>query len=69
MSMSDKGFKFNNESAGDFFYKVLYNYNAGLGLTKQTVNYIHNIKGEPSWLKNFRLKGLDTFYKKKVPTN
>lgn len=35
-----------NKGLGNFFYKTLYNYNAGLGLTKQTVNYIHNIKGE-----------------------
>jgi len=38
------------------------------GLTKKTVEEISHIKGEPTWMKEFRLKSYATFKKKKMPT-
>ncbi len=37
------------------------------GLSKEVVEEISGIKGEPEWMTKFRLKALDIFYKKKMP--
>jgi Fe-S cluster assembly protein SufB len=51
----------------NFHFKIPEECNSGTGLSKQTINYISDIKGESSWLKEFRLKSLEIFYKKKLP--
>ncbi|MBI4079304.1 MAG: Fe-S cluster assembly protein SufB [Candidatus Levybacteria bacterium] len=37
------------------------------GLTKKTVEEISNIKNEPQWMQDFRLRALDIFFAKKMP--
>ncbi|MBI4045014.1 MAG: Fe-S cluster assembly protein SufB [Candidatus Diapherotrites archaeon] len=38
------------------------------GLNEKTVRQISKIKNEPEWMTNFRLKALDLFFKKPMPT-
>jgi Fe-S cluster assembly protein SufB len=54
---------------GDFHYDTKYEYDAGVGLSEATVNYISSVKGEPEWLHEFRLKALDIFNRKPMPTH
>lgn len=54
---------------GNFHYKMDYEFDAGVGLTKDTINYISDVKGEPDWIREFRLKALDIFHKKPMPTH
>ncbi len=58
-----------DQSAGDFTYKVDYEFNAGAGLTEHTVRYISDVKKEEDWIREFRLKALKTFEDKPMPTN
>ena len=45
-----------------------YTFKAKKGLSRETVKGISAIKGEPSWMKDFRLKSYDIFIKKPMPT-
>lgn len=54
---------------GDFFYNTNYAYDAGIGLSEDTVRYISNVKGEDDWILNFRLKALKVFLNKDMPTH
>ena len=47
-----------DQSAGDFSYKVDYAFDAGSGLTENTVRYISDVKKEEDWILKFRLKAL-----------
>ncbi|MBA5745416.1 hypothetical protein H3289_27885, partial [Escherichia coli] len=38
------------------------------GLTEKVVREISNIKEEPEWMLEFRLKSLEQFYKMPMPT-
>src|ERR1051326_1966537 len=38
------------------------------GLTKKVVEAISSIKGEPEWMHNFRIKALEVFQSKPMPT-
>ncbi len=58
-----------DRSIGDFSYPEQHKFDAGTGLTRDTVNYIADVKGEPDWIREFRLKALDIFEKKPMPTN
>lgn len=58
-----------NQSAGDFQYDVKYAFDAGTGLTEDTVRYISSVKKEASWLLEFRLNALKTFFAKPLPTH
>lgn len=40
----------------------------GKGLSRETVEKISQIKKEPQWMRDFRLRSLDIFLKKKMPT-
>ena len=42
-------------------------YKTKQGLTKDIVLQISKIKGEPDWMRDFRLKAYDTFIKMKNP--
>ena len=42
---------------------------AGYGLTEQTIHYIADVKDEPDWVREFRLKALQTFLSKPMPTH
>ena len=54
---------------GNFHYNTDYEFDAGVGLSEDVVKYISDVKGEDEWLKDFRLKALNTFEKKRMPTH
>jgi Fe-S cluster assembly protein SufB len=54
---------------GDFHYEVDYGYDAGVGLDERVVNYISDVKQDPAWVREFRLKALQTFESKPLPTH
>ena len=58
-----------DQSAGNFSYDVKYEFDAGSGLSEQTVRYISGVKKEAPWLLEFRLNALKTFLAKPLPTH
>lgn len=58
-----------DRSVGDFSYPEHHAFDAGIGLTPATVNYISDVKNEPDWIREFRLKALDVFQSKPLPTH
>ena len=54
---------------GNFSFPEDYTYDAGTGLNEETVAYISKVKNEAAWVKEFRLKALEIFNKKPIPTN
>ncbi len=58
-----------DQAVGDFTYDVKYAFDAGSGLSENTVRYISSVKKEASWLLDFRLAALKTFYSKPMPTH
>jgi Fe-S cluster assembly protein SufB len=58
-----------DRSVGDFVYPESHEFDAGTGLTRDTVNYIADVKDEPEWIREFRLKALDTFESRPLPTH
>ncbi|MBU62338.1 MAG: Fe-S cluster assembly protein SufB [Opitutae bacterium] len=54
---------------GDFRYETDYQYDAGVGLREDVVRYISEVKGEDEWIRDYRLKSLDTFSRKPMPTH
>jgi Fe-S cluster assembly protein SufB len=55
--------------SGNFSYPEDYAFDAGRGLTADTINYICDVKKDPDWIREFRLHALDTFQKKPNPTH
>ena len=45
-----------------------YSFKSGKGLSKEVVCQISEMKNEPAWMRDFRLKGLEAFWKKPTPT-
>ncbi|MEO0795392.1 MAG: Fe-S cluster assembly protein SufB [Verrucomicrobiota bacterium] len=58
-----------DRSKGDFSYAEDYKYDAGIGLSPDTIDYISNVKGEESWVNEFRQKALKIFQDKPMPTH
>src|SRR6201982_2958003 len=58
-----------NRSIGDFFYPEAHVRDAGAGLSERTVHYISDVKEDPDWVREFRLRGLKTFLEKPLPTH
>ena len=58
-----------DQTAGNFSYKVDYAFDAGTGLSEDTVRYISSVKKEAPWILEFRLKALKTFWDKPMPTH
>ena len=58
-----------NRSIGDFSYDVAHAYDAGTGLSEKTIHYISDVKEDPDWVREFRLRGLKTFLEKPMPTH
>ncbi|MDD5262449.1 MAG: Fe-S cluster assembly protein SufB [Methylacidiphilales bacterium] len=54
---------------GNFSYPESYAFDAGIGLSEDTVRYISDIKDDPEWIRQFRLRALDIFLKKPTPTH
>ena len=53
---------------GNFKYPENYEFDAGVGLNEDTVKYISEVKKEAPWILDFRLKALEIFNKKPMPT-
>jgi len=53
-----------DRTRGDFRYDEKHEFDAGTGLTHDTIDYIVDVKGEPDWIREFRHKALDTFLAK-----
>jgi Fe-S cluster assembly protein SufB len=58
-----------DRSVGDFSYDVKYAFDAGTGLTHDTIDYIVDAKGEPDWIRAWRHQALDVFLSKPMPTH
>jgi len=58
-----------NTNIGDFHFPEQHKYDAGVGLSEDVINYISDVKKEPDWIREFRLKGLKTFEEKPLPTH
>ncbi len=58
-----------DQSIGDFKYDVKYDFDAGTGLSEETIRYISSVKKEAQWLLEFRLNALKTFLAKPLPTH
>ena len=58
-----------DRSVGDFRYEMDYAYDAGVGLTEATIDYISDVKGDPDWVRAFRKEGYRKFLEKPMPTN
>lgn len=58
-----------DRNKGDFHYKEDYAYDAGIGLSERTINYISDVKKEEEWIRAFRLKALKTFERKANPVH
>lgn len=60
------------ESVGDYKYGFkdpdTYVFKSQKGLSREIVAQISEMKGEPEWMLNFRLKALDHFEKRPMPT-
>ena len=58
-----------DRTAGDFVYPEQHTFDAGTGLTKDTVDYISRVKDEPEWIREFRQRALEVFLSKPMPTH
>ena len=56
-----------DRNKGDFSYDVAHEYDAGTGLSEKTIHYISDVKEDPDWVREFRLKGLKTFLENRCP--
>jgi Fe-S cluster assembly protein SufB len=52
------------DDIGNFHYPSNYQFDAGVGLNEQTIDYICDVKGEAEWVRDFRKKALKTFLDK-----
>ena len=60
---------FEKDDVGNFSFPESHKFDAGYGLTKDTVDYISKVKDEPAWVNEFRHKALEIFESKPMPTN
>jgi Fe-S cluster assembly protein SufB len=58
-----------DRTAGDFSYPENHKYDAGVGLSEATIDYISDVKNDPDWVRDFRKRALKTFWEKPMPTN
>src|SRR5437773_9978323 len=58
-----------DRSIGDFFDPEAHMRDAGDGLSERTVRYISDVKEDPDWVREFRLRSLKTFLEKPLPTH
>ncbi len=67
-TLENDALKIDNEK-GNFKYPESYSFDAGVGLTADTVEYISKVKEEDEWIRDFRLKALKVFQDKPMPTH
>lgn len=58
-----------DRTAGDFSYPENHTYDAGVGLSEATIDYISDVKNDPEWVRDFRKRALKVFLEKPMPTN
>jgi Fe-S cluster assembly protein SufB len=58
-----------DRARGDFAYPEQHQFDAGYGLSHDTIDYISEVKGEPDWIREFRHRALDVFESKPMPTH
>jgi Fe-S cluster assembly protein SufB len=58
-----------DRSKGDFFFPERHRFDAGFGLSEKTIHYISDVKGDPDWVREFRLRALKVFEEKPLPTH
>jgi len=58
-----------DRSIGDFSYDVEYEFDAGVGLSERTIDYICDVKNDPDWIRAFRKDALAKFLEKPMPTH
>lgn len=58
-----------DRAKGDFHFPEKHKYDAGVGLSTDTINYISDVKDDPDWVRAFRLKAYETFLSKPMPTH
>src|SRR5436309_1646690 len=58
-----------DRNKGDFFYPEVHVRDAGVGLSERTIHYIADVKDDPDWVREYRLRGLKTFLEKPLPTH
>ena len=58
-----------DRAKGDFHFPENHKYDAGVGLSTDTINYISDVKNDPDWVRAYRLKAYETFLSKPMPTN
>lgn len=58
-----------DRTAGDFSYPENHTYDAGVGLSEATIDYISDVKNDPDWVREFRKRALKVFWEKPMPTN
>jgi len=58
-----------DRAKGDFHFPEKHKFDAGVGLSTDTINYISDVKNDPDWVRAFRLKAYETFLSKPMPTN
>lgn len=54
---------------GNFSYPEAHKFDAGIGLSEKTVDYICDVKNDPDWLREFRQRALKVFNSKPLPTH
>lgn len=59
---------YNTFRSSDFQYSMNYAYDAGYGLTHDTINYISDAKNDDPWLRQFRHDALDVFFSINLPS-
>lgn len=57
------------DDVGNFSFPENHKFDAGYGLTKDTIDYISKVKDEPEWVNEFRHRALEIFLSKPMPTN
>ena len=66
--LNDIGLNLDREK-GNFHYDVDYAFDAGVGLSAKTIDYISEVKKEASWIRDFRHEALKIFEGKPLPLN
>lgn len=56
-----------DKQAENFRFDVKYAYDAGYGLSHDTIDYIADAKGDALWVRQFRHDALEVFFKKDLP--